>query len=485
MAAKKRTAKKSSAESPTAKKPTQTPRKAQDLVRERAELEKRMQEAATHASILFADMVGSTAFKTQNEALVALEKPDTHHQAVCKVVQKDQHGGKVIKSMGDGIMVMFDGENCERRAIAAGLEVLTTLRECNKGRTAKKDDAAILTRIGIDSGPVWTFSFPQSFMDDPQGTTVDVAARLCALAEAEQLLCTEEETFKLAGGQETFNNVGKPGRRFLKGVPDRLCIRMVLPDAEGWNPERVPVSGYRPPILETRKKELDDACALFVKGDRKSLSDAYKAFASIVEDDPNSVEAHLGLSRILLTLDTEDLEVAKACRSLREHLAFATQGQPNYYGVWLLVGLARLMRFKHHSRDVKDLDEAIKHTETARALASQGLDVAGILDCKIQLARLLLARAQRAGTDDGADDLSRAGLLCTEAMPIFSGHMERTERAYALTDIRIRVAQGKDLEDLEQRLKAMLQDDDDNPDVHSALAELLTKRKRLPKAITA
>ena len=482
--AKQKTTKKKARNAKAKSQPTTL---AQDLVAEHAVIKERMEQAAEQASILFADLVGSTAFKEGREPLEALAKPHLHNKIICGIVKQSEYAGRVIKSLGDGVMVMFDGEGCERRAISAGLAILEKFRNSNDAPKGKDADAAILTAIGIHTGPVWTFKFPESTVEDPQGTTVDVAARLCALAEAEQLLCTEEETFQKAGGKEKFKKVGKPGCRFLKGLATRLSIRMVLPDAEGWNPARVPVSGYRPPILDKRKEQLDVACALFLKGDPKSLSEAYDAFARIVENDPNSVQAHLGLSRILLTLGAADLEVAKACEALRQHLAFAAEGNPNYYRVWLLVGLARLMKFKHHSRDVKDLDQAIEHSETARALARQDLDVAGVLDCKIQLARLLLARAQQAGMDDGADDLSRAGRLCSEAMPIFSGHMERTERAYALTDIRIRVAQGKDLEQLGQRLRAMLGEDDENPDpeVHIALAELLTKRKRLPKAITA
>ncbi len=464
----------------------------QQLVEKHTELKDLIEKAARHASVLFADMGGSTAFKKDREALDALEKPYQHHLTICAIVKQKPYAGKVIKSMGDGVMVMFDGEACEQRAVDAGLAILREFRKKNTARRNKdKDkngDADILTRIGIHSGPVWTFRFPESPMEDPQGTTVDVAARLCSLADDEQLLCTEQETFQAAGGELVFKNAGRASRRFLKGLTDRLCIRMALPVGDEWHPSHVPLSGHRRPIRPQLKKQLDKACTLFLKGDAESLARAYEAFALIVEDDPQSFEGRFGLSSVLLSSDATRLRIAEECEALRDHLAAATQSHPKYYRVWLLVGLARLRHFELHGGDLGDLDKAIEHTETAVALASLDLDVPGILEGKMQLAHLLLTRAKEAGPDGGTSDLATAAKLCWEAKPIHDGHRERADLEYTLIDCRIRVAQAVEasqLEDVEGRLLATLDNAKGNPDVHSALAELYTKRKTLASGNTA
>ena len=456
----------------------------EQILKKHIELKKLIKKAAKHASVLFADMVGSTAFKEDHEALDALEKPYQHHLAVCEIVEQKQHGGQVIKSLGDGVMVMFVGEECERRAVTAGLEVLEALRKRNDAQKPKNADASIQTRIGIHSGPVWTLMFPQSKVEDPQGTTVDVAARLCALARAEQLLCTEEETLQKAGGEEIFKNAGKAGKRFLKGVADRL--RMVLPEGEGWNPTDVPISGYRPPPRPGLKEQLDKACDLFLMGG-KHLDKAYAAFNKIADADPDSFEARFALSSIMLMSDAVRLGIHEECERLRRHLAVATQGNPRYFRVWLLVGLARLRRFELHGRHADDLELAFEHTEAALALASQDLDVPGIVECRMQLAGLLLTRAQRACPDEGAADLAAATKLCTDVKPILDGHLERNRLQYIATEGRIRMEQAtkhEELNKIEEAFNSAIKENGKSPAIMHAIADLWSKREVLPETGT-
>ena len=70
----------------------------QQLVEMHTELKELIQQEAKHASVLFADMVGSTAFKEEHEALEALEKPYQHHLAVCEVVRGGPSGDRVINT---------------------------------------------------------------------------------------------------------------------------------------------------------------------------------------------------------------------------------------------------------------------------------------------------------------------------------------------------------------------------------------------------
>jgi adenylate cyclase len=116
------------------------------------------------AAILAADVVGYSALMGRDEAgtLAALK---AHRREVFEP-QTQRHNGRIVKLMGDGVLVEFASVV---DAVACALAVQETL--------AALEDKRIALRIGINLGDVIIDG------DDIYGDGVNVAARLEALAE--------------------------------------------------------------------------------------------------------------------------------------------------------------------------------------------------------------------------------------------------------------------------------------------------------------
>lgn len=109
------------------------------------------------------------------------------------------HQGRVVKLMGDGLLVEFPSVV---EAVRAGIEIQRGMAERN-GNTAV--DQQIVFRIGINQGDVIIDG------DDIYGDGVNVAARLESLAEPGGL-CISEDVYRQIDGKldVAFEDMGPP-----------------------------------------------------------------------------------------------------------------------------------------------------------------------------------------------------------------------------------------------------------------------------------
>jgi class 3 adenylate cyclase/tetratricopeptide (TPR) repeat protein len=147
-----------------------------------------------HATVLFADVRGSTALIEALDAEQAIAALDPAVQAMVRAVE--QFGGVVNRRMGDGIMALF------------GAPVATedhALRACLAARAmvdgvAELQDPDIAIRVGLSSGDVVIRSTGNDANDyDAMGVTVHLAARMEQIAEPGTVLLTAP-TARLAQG---------------------------------------------------------------------------------------------------------------------------------------------------------------------------------------------------------------------------------------------------------------------------------------------
>lgn len=117
---------------------------------------------------MFTDMVGFTAMSQRNE-VVAMRLLD-EHRAILRPVF-DSHGGRVIKTMGDGFLVEFPSA---LESVICAQKVQQTLEQRN---VLAQDEEKITLRIGIHVGEI----IDQG--DDIVGDAVNVAPRIEPLAE--------------------------------------------------------------------------------------------------------------------------------------------------------------------------------------------------------------------------------------------------------------------------------------------------------------
>jgi len=125
------------------------------------------------ASVMFTDLVGSTALRSGLGEAAADQLRRRHDSALNEVVAR--HGGTVVKSTGDGIMATFASAGDAVEAGVASQQAISGL--------ATELGVSLEIRVGISAGDV-------SWEDgDCFGLPVVEAARLEAAAEPGQILC--------------------------------------------------------------------------------------------------------------------------------------------------------------------------------------------------------------------------------------------------------------------------------------------------------
>jgi TolB-like protein/class 3 adenylate cyclase len=183
------------------------------------------------AAILLTDMVGySRLMGLDEEGTIARQKAHREEVFGPKI---SSHGGRIVKSTGDGLLVVFSSVV---DAVKCAVEVQTELQ----GRDADlPGDRRIKYRIGINLGDIVVDG------DDILGDGVNVAARLEALAEPGGICVSGTVYDHLAGkvdadfedaGEKTLKNVSRPIRVWhwltghSAGHPEITDVPMPLPD---------------------------------------------------------------------------------------------------------------------------------------------------------------------------------------------------------------------------------------------------------------
>ncbi len=174
------------------------------------------------ATILFADLVGSTALGDALDPEYARDLLDRFYDAMEAEIALG--GGTVEKFIGDAVVAVFGAptaqEDHAERALQTALWMLERLRELFGDRLA--------LRIGVNSGEV-VVGRPREGSSFATGDAVNVAARLEQAAAPGQVLVGERtaalvgDAFEL-GEPHTVEAKGKEG-----GVPARELRRMVAP----------------------------------------------------------------------------------------------------------------------------------------------------------------------------------------------------------------------------------------------------------------
>ena len=119
-------------------------------------------------TVMFTDMEGSTALTQRLGDDGMMERLHIHDTTVRDALKA--YNGREVKHTGDGIMACFDSVS---RAIGCSVAIQTALDSHNK----ENADAQLRVRIGLSAGE------PVGEHRDLFGATVQMAARICGLAE--------------------------------------------------------------------------------------------------------------------------------------------------------------------------------------------------------------------------------------------------------------------------------------------------------------
>jgi class 3 adenylate cyclase/tetratricopeptide (TPR) repeat protein len=155
-----------------------------------------------HITVLFTDLVGSTALATSLAPEAADEVRNKHFSALRQAIASS--GGTEVKNLGDGLMVVFPAASSALGCAVAMQQVVH--------RDNVRAERPLGLRVGLSSGEATKDG------DDYFGDPVIEAARLCAKAGAGQILATD--VVKVSAGRRSSHGLTSLGELELKGLPD-------------------------------------------------------------------------------------------------------------------------------------------------------------------------------------------------------------------------------------------------------------------------
>lgn len=171
-------------------------------------------------TVMFCDLVGSTALSRALDPEDYRDLIRSYQDAVAGVITR--YDGHIAKYMGDGVLAYFGfpvaHEDEAERASRASLDILTAIKRIIT--TAQK---SLAVRIGVATGLVVVGDIIGDAAAQEEavvGETPNLAARLQALAEPDQILFSDASR-RLAGGMFTFADIGA---REIKGfeLPEQV-----------------------------------------------------------------------------------------------------------------------------------------------------------------------------------------------------------------------------------------------------------------------
>jgi len=183
-------------------------------------------------TVMFCDLVGSTALSTQLDPEDMQNLIAVYHDAVEPVIRR--HDGFIAKYMGDGILIYFGfpqaQEKDAQRAVLAGLAIIETMANLTPDPTLGTE-TRLAVRIGIATGTVVvgdTIGEGAAEERTVVGETPNLAARLQGLAP-ENGLVVSSVTKELAG--DGFDTADL-GLQDLKGIDEPTGAWQVLGEHE-------------------------------------------------------------------------------------------------------------------------------------------------------------------------------------------------------------------------------------------------------------
>ncbi len=148
-------------------------------------------------TLLFTDLKGSTALYDQTGDVFAYNLVQEHYRILIESVRRNS--GAVIKTMGDAIMATFSSP---LDGVRAALEMMEKMEDLN---SRLHENHALGLKIGLHEGSALAVNAEDRL--DYFGQTVNIAARVQALAQADEI-CITEQVLQADGVRRAFTAKG-------------------------------------------------------------------------------------------------------------------------------------------------------------------------------------------------------------------------------------------------------------------------------------
>src|SRR5689334_13656009 len=176
-----------------------------------------------HITVLFCDLVGSTALAARLDPEEWREIIADYHRAAAQAIER--FGGHVAQYLGDGVMAYFGWpaahNNAAESAARAGLAIVEQVAKLSQ----QPARGMLSARVGIDSGAVVVGAGAGKTVD-VFGDVPNIAARMQAMAEPDTVVVTGATQRLIAG----LFVVEDRGARSIKGIERPVQLyRLVEP----------------------------------------------------------------------------------------------------------------------------------------------------------------------------------------------------------------------------------------------------------------
>jgi adenylate cyclase len=165
-------------------------------------------------AILFSDLTGSTALYTTAGDAAAFRLVDDHFDVLRKVI--DEHGGAVVKTMGDAVMASFiEPIGCVRAATAC-------LHAFEQFRVHAENGELTGIKLGLYAGPCYVVTANDAI--DYFGQTVNCASRVQHCAETGEIIFEEDVYARLPDEDRAKLRLVERVETRVKGVEHTLKL---------------------------------------------------------------------------------------------------------------------------------------------------------------------------------------------------------------------------------------------------------------------
>jgi class 3 adenylate cyclase len=168
-------------------------------------------------TILMSDIVGITAYFDTHGDMAGRRRIQRHNELLFPIIQRQR--GTVVKTIGDAILATFDSAD---EAVRAAVNMQLAIQNLNRPITDAGERLQI--RIGCNSGQCIVEA------QDVFGDAVNVAARVCSKAGADQILISAATRGQLKALKVPMVFFS---RTSLKGKEEEFDLFLV-----GWDPEK-------------------------------------------------------------------------------------------------------------------------------------------------------------------------------------------------------------------------------------------------------
>lgn len=234
-----------------------------------------MEEQPTQHAVVFADVCGSTHLYEAFGDKRALECI-----ALCFDIMRHatlEHGGRVVKTIGDEAMCVFPDASAAARAA------------CEMQNRVGMQDPIGSERLAIRIGAHYGPTIEQA--GDLYGDAVNVAARMASLAKAGQIITTHEFVDRLTADLRTMTR--SLDSFSVKGKLEEIAIYELLAQRS----EEVTTLVKRPAEKQLRVRLRHGGRETYLEGDRRTASFGRDASGDFIIEDKKASRQHARVER--------------------------------------------------------------------------------------------------------------------------------------------------------------------------------------------